>query len=323
MTNIKDVAIACNVSIATASRALRGIGYVKDSKRDMILAKARDLGYIVDANAKSLKVGKTSTIGIIVSDIGNYFYNMVLEKMINEFKKLGYNVLLSYSFENSEYERENIKSMLSSKVDALIFTPISNTNEDLITIMEQRDIKVLQLFRQAYPNVDALCVDDEQGAYLAAKHLLDKGKRKILLLSVSLEFTPNRGNGYVRAFHEANVPVDSKYVCLYPLGHSIELEIEKIIQDLKPDAIIAGTNNFGIDALTAMKKLHQNISLIAFDDLEWFNLLDVTTVAQPLDEIFIKTVDNIMSKISGTVPNNGGTLISVHPKLIARGSTLK
>ncbi len=323
MTNIKDVAVACNVSIATASRALSGVGYVKKSKRESILSKAKELGYIVDSNAKSLKSGRTHTIGIVVADIGNYFYNLVLEKLIIEFKKLGYNVFLSYSFENTQYERENIKSMLSSKVDALIFTPISNSNADLISIMEKRDIKVLQLFRQAYPNVDALCVDDEYGAYLATKHLIETGKRKILLLSVKLDFTPNRSNGYIRAFHEAKIPVDPNYIRLYSLGHSIEPEIEGLIRELKPDGIVAGTNNFGMDTLMSLKRTNNKASLIVFDDLEWFNLLDVTTIAQPIDSIFQKTVDNIMEKIKSEEPRETGTLITVEPHLIIRGSSKK
>ncbi|HOJ44940.1 MAG TPA: LacI family DNA-binding transcriptional regulator [Bacilli bacterium] len=323
MVNIKDVAKACNVSSATASRALSGDGYVKKSKREMILKKAEELGYIVDSHAKSLKSGRSNTIGVIVSDIGNYFYNIVLEKLIVEFKNRGYNVLLAYSFENSQYERQNIKSMLSYKVDALIFTPVSNSNADLISIMGKRNIKILQLFRQAYENVDALCVDDEYGAYLATSHLLNHGKKRILLFSVKLDYTPNRSNGYIRALHEANMTVDDSLIRLYPLGHSIETEIEKLLIEIKPDAIIAGTNNFGLDALMALKKLNLDISTIVFDDLEWFQLLNVTTIAQPIDEIFQKTVANIMGKIDNPEAEQISQCIKVEPQLNIRESSTK
>jgi len=319
MVNIKDVAKACNVSSATASRALSGDGYVKKSKRDLIRKKAEELGYIVDSHAKSLKSGRSNTIGVIVSDIGNYFYNLVLEKMMLEFKKNGYNVLLAYSFENNQFERQNIKSMISYKVDALIFTPISNSNADLIDIMEKRNIKVLQLFRQAYPSVDALCVDDEYGAYLATYFLLKKGYRKILLLSVKLDFTPNRSNGYIKAHEELGLAVNNELIKLYPLGHSIEKEIEPLLKQIKPDAIIAGTNNFGLDALTAMKKSDKQCQIIVFDDLEWFDILDVTTIAQPIDEIFQKTVANIMEQINDNGEHVRGACIRVLPQLNLRG----
>jgi DNA-binding LacI/PurR family transcriptional regulator len=181
----------------------------------------------------------------------------------------------------------------------------------------------LQLFRQAYPNVDALCVDDEYGAYLATSHLLNNGKRRILLLSVKLDYTPNRSNGYIRAFNEANLTVDESLIRLYPLGHSIELDIEQLLLDLKPDAIIAGTNNFGLDALTALKKLNQDISTIVFDDLEWFQLLNVSTIAQPIDEIFQKTVANIMGKIDNPESEQDAQCIQVEPQLYIRGSSTK
>lgn len=319
MTTIKDVASACGVSTATASRALSGLGYVNKAKRELIRKKAEELGYIVDSHAKSLKSGKSNMIGVIVSDINNYFYNLILEKLIDEFKKLGYNVLLAYSFENSSFERANIKSFLSLNVDALIFTPVSNANADLVQLMQKREVKLLQLFRQAYPTVDAICVDDEHGAYLATKHLLDRGFRDILLLSVKLDFTPNRSNGYRKAFLERGLPVNENLIRLYPLGHSIEPEIQTLIEHTKPDAIIAGTNNFGLDALIALKQLNYHSEVVVFDDLEYFDLLDITTVAQPIDVIFKNVIAATMAQIDQTEQTLTGHLMSIPPHLNIRG----
>lgn len=322
MVNIKDVAKACNVSIATASRALRNIGYVNKEKREMIIKKANEMGYIVDNNAQTLKKGKSMTIGVIVSDIENFFYNMVLQNLITEFAKYNYRVIISYSFEDETIERDCIKFLLSSKVDALIFTPISNTNKDLIDLMRKRNMPLLQLFRQAYSEVDAICVDDGYGAYIATKHFLDKNLKKIMLLSVRLPFTPSRSKGYKEAMLEKNIPIDENLIQRFPLGKTIEPKIIELIEKFHPDAIIAGTNTFGLDTIEAMRKLNIQIPLIVFDNLDWLKLLEISTIAQPIKEIHEQTVDNIISKLSHKhyVSPDNGINIRIRPELIIRKS---
>lgn len=322
MVNIKDVAKACNVSIATASRALRNTGYVSKEKRKAIIEKANELGYIVDNNAQTLKKGKSMTIGIIVSDIENFFYNMVLQNLITEFAKYGYRVIISYSFEDAEIEKDCIKFLLSSKVDALIFTPISNTNQDLINLIRKRNIPLLQLFRQAYPEVDAICVDDGYGAYIATKHFLSKNLNKVMLLSVKLPFTPSRSKGYKLAMSEHHIPVDENLIQRFPLGKTIEPKLIELIERYKPEAIIAGTNTFGLDAIEAMRKLNVQIPLIVFDNLDWLKLLEISTIAQPIKEIHEQTVDNIISKLNTKhyISPESGLNVRIRPELIIRKS---
>lgn len=323
MVNIKDIARACHVSTATVSRALRGTDYVSKEKKEEILAHARKMEYIVDNNAQILKNGKSNTIGIIVSDIENFFYNMVLENLITEFKKYGYRVVITYSFEDSQTERDNFKFLLSSKVDAIIFTPISNNNLDMIDIIRKRKIPLLQLFRQAYPNVDAICVDDGYGAYLATKHLLNSNHKRIMLLSVKVDFTPSRSKGYRKAMEENQLPIDEDLIQRFPIGTSIESKIVSLIKKYKPDAIIAGTNTFGLEAIQAMNKLDYNLPIVIFDNLEWLKILGISTIAQPVNEIYLQTVENIISKLSDEqyMPPEVGSNIRIKPELIVRKSS--
>ncbi|MDI9511117.1 MAG: HTH-type transcriptional regulator DegA [Tenericutes bacterium ADurb.Bin239] len=324
-TSIKDIAKACNVSVATVSRALSKRGYVSEEKRIEIRNMAKKLGYIYNYNAQILQRGKSNTIGIIIADIENYFYHLVLKNLIIDFEKQGYKVLIAYSFENSDIERENITSFLSSKVDALIFTPISNKNEDLITLINKQNIPLLQLFRQAYPYVDAVCVDDGHGAYLATKHLLDQGLRNVLLLTVKLDFTPSRSKGYIQAHEELDLPINKELICRYPLGVSIKNECRTFIKTHNVDAIIAGTNTFGSEVMEVMREEKINLPLIVFDELNWLKMLNVTTIAQPIDLIHKDIVENIMTKLNDKtyVTPTIGQNIRVKPKLIVRKSSNK
>lgn len=323
-SNIKDIAIACNVSVATVSRALSNRGYVSEEKQVEIKQMAKKLGYIYNNNAQVLKMGKSNTIGIIISDIENYFYNLVLKKLIIDFEKHGYKVLISYSFENSDIERENLVSFLSNRVDAIIFTPISNKNEAIIKLINSQNIPLLQLFRQAYPYVDAVCVDDGYGSYLATKKFLDQGLQKVLLLTVKLDFTPSRSKGYILAHQESNQPVNEEFICRYPLGTSIKNEVKEYIETHNIDAVIAGTNVFGSEVLEVMKEMKIKLPLIVFDELNWLKMLDITTIAQPIDEIHNYVVENILTKLknkSYTTSNIEGKNIRVKPQLILRKSS--
>ena len=85
-TSIKDIAKACNVSVATVSRALSKRGYVSEEKRIEIRNMAKKLGYIYNYNAQILQRGKSNTIGIIIADIENYFYHLVLKNLIIDFE---------------------------------------------------------------------------------------------------------------------------------------------------------------------------------------------------------------------------------------------
>lgn len=288
MVRIKDIAEKCNVSISMVSRVVRNVGYVSKENRKKIEAAIKEMGYVADENARVLKNGQTRTIGIIVSDINNFFYNLVLEKIVKRFKAVDYKVVVTYSFENKETEKENFLYLVASKVDAIIFTPITSENEDMIRIARKNNIFVLQLFRSAFTDIGSITVDDAYGAYLATKHLLAEGRKNIVLLSVNVKHTPHRSQGYINAYEEAGLEYKRENIYKFSPNYSIKKEIANLIQIQKPDAIIAGTNTFGIEVLEAFRDLNidtTQIALIVFDEFKWLDLLKISTIAQPIDKI--------------------------------------
>jgi LacI family transcriptional regulator len=318
MVTLKDIALACNFSLSTVSRAFNS-GSINQEKKEIILQKAKDLGYIANNNAQILRNGKSNTIGIIVSDIKNYFYTLVLEKLVLGLKEVGYKTLISFSYENNQIEEENIKMLISSKVDAIIFTPVSNKNIECINIAKKQNIPILQLYRTAYKDINSIVIDDSYGSYLATKDFLKQGKKRILLLSVQVEFTPRRSLGYIKAFEELNVPVNDNLIIKMPLGLSCKQKIKETILSIKPDAIIAGTNNFGSDVLSILnaesEKINHPIDLVVFDDMEWLSILKISTIAQPIDEIYKTTLNKILKQLNN---NTVTEEIIIKPKLIKR-----
>ena len=327
MTTIKDVAREANVSIATASRAIRDVGYVSEENKLKVLKAVKALGYTPDLNAKTLRSGKSNVIGVIVSDLGNYFYNIVLSKIEQELKKLGYVMLLCYSNEDANEEAQNLNLMLRSRVDGIIFTPVGTTNKKVIHNIQKQGIPLLQLYRNAYEGFDSVVVDDETGAYLATKHFIINGHTKIMLLGVDSSISPSRSNGYKRAMAEYSLPIDQNLIVECPLHDHIENIVIQKLTTYRPTALVAGTNTFGYDTVMACKEegliIPDDLSLIVFDDVSWVSLCDMTVISQPVDGIASSAVQtlakNINKNVNGDIDTNPIN-IKIEPKLIPRKS---
>lgn len=325
MVTMKDIAKECNVSISTVSRSLRDEGYVERKIKNKVLKKALDMGYIPNQNARNLKNHKRDTIGIIVSDIKNYFYSIVLEKLVIDLQNMGYKVLITYSFENIDIEAENFKALLSSKVAAIIFTPISNKNMELMKLAQKQRVPVLQLYRNAYPFLDSIVVDDSQGAFLATDYLIKKGYKKVLLFTIQVELSPHRSVGYIKAYENSSLELDRNCIIKLPFSDESCNIIMDSIENLKPDAIIAGTNTFGVETLSAMKKLnlkiHKDIEVIIFDDMDWFDTFDISSISQPIDEIKQAVLLRIIDKINNSVSFEEFSDTKIQPALVNRKIT--
>lgn len=316
MVTIKDIAEVCGISMSTASRAIRGNGYVSKEIKEKVEKARISLGYVPNAYAKSLKGDDQKSIGIIISDINNHFYSVIVEKLINIFETYGYRTIITYSFEDSNRERENINALLASKVCAILFIPTTDENKDLIEMSMKRDVTLLQMFRKAYDNIASITIDDSHGAYLATNYLLNKGLNKILLISVQLKHTPHRSSGYKKALAEKNIDFNADYIVRYSPNKSIVNELKIIINKLNPDGIIAGTNTFGLDVLEVLKYDQKKPDLVVFDEMPWAKVLDLTTIQQPIDEVIDQSANYIIESISKK--RNTNKEIVITPSLIKR-----
>lgn len=324
MVTIKDVAKRANVSVATASRALRNIGYINRDTLKKVSDAANELNYIADRGAQQLRNGKGNLVGVIVSDIKNYFYNITLSKLVARLKRTGQIVLLAYSNENEAEERDSFITLLSAKVSTIIFTPVSDKNHDLVEKAKSNDIRLVQLYRRVYDDVAAVLFDDELGAYLGAKHLIESGCRRPMLIGVryytlpSDKVCPNRTLGFTRALSECGA--QESRVIEHPLLDDMGPELKKELTAFRPDGIIAGNNTFTLELLKVLKEngvvYPRDVKIVAFDDIEWAPYLELTAIRQPIDTLVEQLFETITQQPPATP-----AFIKVPPALIVRRST--
>lgn len=321
MVTLKDVAREVGTSLSTVSRVVRNSEHVSDELRNQILQACDRLGYIPDSNAKSLRNGKSNTIGIIVSDVNNYFYNLILGHLVNKLRENKYKVLIGYSHEKVQIEKEILEMFMEHRVDAIIITPVSDENKHLIELIRKRKTAIVQLYRRAYRNIDSVCVDDSYGAYLATNHLIEKGYKRIALFSVNIKFTPHRSEGYRQAYREHGFPLDEELILKLPPDTCNVNEILNFVNEKKPDAIIAGTNLIGIDTLQALKEGKvENMTasqMIVFDDMPWMELLEISAISQPIELLAEKCLETVLRAISDDEKNEV-VVERVVPNLIVR-----
>ncbi|UVI32789.1 LacI family DNA-binding transcriptional regulator [Paenibacillus spongiae] len=321
MITSRDVAKFANVSVSTVSRAFREDVYISKEKKNKVLAAASKLGYTPNHMAKSLKSNKSHTIGIIITDIENSFYIQITKFVENEIKKAGYRLLITFSNEDPERELECLKLLSASRVDGIIFTPSSRTNKDFIDKLRDQNILIIQTYRNLFDYLDSIVNDDEYGAYMATKHLIDHGHTQIIMTD-----QPNgvKINGYQRALLESNLPFDPNNIIILPVGFEFQDNLSKAIKTRNPSAIISGNNVISSYILKICENLNRNVpkdlSIIMYDDNEWISLNDITVVSHSIERLSQHITSTLFKKLNTDKQEHQLSTIKLEPVLIARNS---
>lgn len=213
---ITDIAKEMGITPSTVSRALAGSPRVKESTREAIEEKARQMGYERNVMAANLRRGKARTVGIIVPIINRQYFSNIISSAESVLGKAGYTVIVCQTHESLEDERKALRTMRANQVSG-IFISHSIESVDGRHILENiSDGVVLVQYDRVFGNLPGIKVvnDGERGAYDATKRLIEGGYRKIGNLAgyLSTETYKDRKEGYKRALKEAGMPVDESLV---------------------------------------------------------------------------------------------------------------
>ena len=179
--SIYDIARSLNVSASTVSRALQDHPRISSEVRKMVQKKAREMNYKPNRMAVNLKLGKSSTIGVVVPNINRNFFSSVIDGIEEEASRKGYDVLICQSQESYEKEKKIISSLAQGRVDGVIASIASGTyNYDHLNSLEEDGIPLV-LFDRVADEVHAgkVTIDDYRGAYMVVEHLLQQGRKRI------------------------------------------------------------------------------------------------------------------------------------------------
>lgn len=334
---IKDIANKLNLSYSSVSRALNDKAGVSEETRVQVKNVAKQMGYQPNALAQGLVNKASKTIGVIIPDILNPFYGEVVAGIVEVANESKYNILLCISKWDIEKEKEYLKTLLKKRVDGIIVRPVAERIEDVYENINI-PIRVIESFPTGRYS-SCVQVNHRMGGYLATKHLIQCGYKKIAFLGgkedayVSIE----RLRGYKEALSEFNIKY-KKIIMLdglvnvkddiskgyISIGYDLASELLSTNKDV--DGILAINDIVALGALQYIEeksiRFPDEIGVIGFDNVSYAQLpqIQLTTVHQPkikLGRLLFNTILSEIDEKDKFHPN----VIKLEPELIIRKST--
>ena len=271
----RDVAEALGYAVNTVSRALRGDSRLPEETRKKIRDAAFRMGYIRNSLASSLRSGKSQTVAVIVNDVHNMHFCNMLNRMDRALRDAGYNMMILCMQLNEELGEELIHAAISQSVAGILYFPYHN-NRGHTAYMEKNRVPFVLLDRRIEGVLaDGVRCDDEQGGYLAGKHLLDLGHRRFLFLSgVNRSSSQlDRLAGFFRALDEGGMPRGAARVVP---GEDVEAalaagDMRKLLLPLDYTGIVSFRDEISYMAMKELRALRvsipEDVSLVSFDHL--------------------------------------------------------
>src|SRR5690606_28835160 len=299
--------------------------------RARVLAKAAEMNYRPNLNARGLASRETHNIGVILPMITNYYFSTVITGIQEVAWSHGYNIILYVTNDSADREKLIATSLPLSSVDGLLVctSSFSDTASLYTTIIEQGTPVVFFDRIHIEVNTSKVLQDDYNGALIAIEHLIAQGYRRIAHISGPEGFTltENRKRGYLDALRNFNLPFDDSWIV--HSGFSREDGEADTAQLLKlpnrPDAIFAVNDRKGVGAIQALThrgiQAGAEVGVIGFTNDPVSTIISPTlsTVEEPALDIGVQSCELLLRHV--TKPHFNSELRTLGGKLIAREST--
>ncbi len=307
--SISDVARESGVSIFTVSAVVNNKSHVGKILRERVEAAIRKLNYRPNLIARSLIKQKTQTIGMIVPDIVNPFFPMVVRGAEDAAQKQGYNLLLCNSDDSLAKEETAIELLLSKRVDGILLTKAAGELSPSLSQMIREVNIPFVLVMRTYPELtkDAVVSDDYQGAYEAVCHLARSGRRRIGLISGPLKISnaKERWRGFRDALEEKNLPYEPELVVEGDYRIESGFRAGHALLSHRPDGIYVANHLMTIGLLKAVDEMGlrcpEDFGLVSFDDYPWLGVFRprLTTVELPKHQLGSEAAELLIRRIGG------------------------
>ena len=312
---LKTLAEGLQMSVSTVSKALNDSYEISEETKNKVKAYAKLHKYEPNIIAKTLKTGKTHTIGVVIPKMSTPFESQILEGIQRTAHAFNYHIIIMNSLENEAVEKASINAILAKGVDGILFCPI---HEDSNTALVQEIAKKLPFVifdRTNYPlNTHKVGVSNAEGTAEACRHLLLQGHRHIAVLCGSHQgLTAERLTGYKKAYDEAALSINQDHIVylnvksLPELHIGLEANIKRLLQlKTPPTAILGVSDTITTHALGILAKLEikvpAQLAVIGFANTELAFSLNpsLSTIRQPAHEIgkvsFLKLLEILNTK---------------------------
>jgi DNA-binding LacI/PurR family transcriptional regulator len=318
MIRLKDIAKRAGVSVMTVSKVLRDAPDISVATKGRIKALAREMGYVPDSNAQSLRTRTTRFLGVVISATTNPIFARILLAIEERAHEHGFEIILTHTLSREDREEACIRRLLARRVDGIFISPVYRLRPDapIYQTLQARGTPVVILghtapFCRQFANVET---DDIQASYSATQHLLQLGHKNIAYFTgpPAAPWAHERYEGYRRALREAGMDVEERLV--FQAGSSIEdganAALQFINESTNATAIQTVNDMVAVGCANAFLnqgiKIPDHLSVIGFGNVltsEYFRV-PLTTVRQPKFRLGNIAMDAMLKLLRGEKAEN-------------------
>ena len=314
--DLKMMAAHLGFSVSTISKALRDSHEIGEKTKQIILDKARELGYRPNPYASYMRHQKSKTIALILPEMNNSFFLQVINGAESIAREKDYHLLIYITHEDAEQEKNMIEHLQNGRVDGIIMAITLNTT--------------------SYDHLETVKIvtDDFASAFTATEHLIQNGCKSIGYLSVSdnLSIGTKRMSGYIEALHKYDIPVDESKIihCVADQKENYQMLKDLLVKNPEIDGIFGSVERFALLAYDVCKELKkripEDVKVLCYSNLPAANFLSptLTTIHQPASEMgatAAATLFKHLDKKRSTITNENITIKST--LMIRESSTVR
>ncbi|NAW66033.1 substrate-binding domain-containing protein [Photobacterium halotolerans] len=332
MATMKDIARLAGVSTSTVSHVINKSRFVSDEIAERVNQAAKELNYAPSALARSLKVNRTQTIGMLVTTSTNPFFGEVVKGVERSCYQKGYNLILCNTEGDSERMKASIDTLLQKRVDGLLLMCSTLEGEQIDVFERYPDIPVVVMdWGPMSFASDKIQDNSYQGGYLAARYLIDCGHREIGCITGPLmkHQAQFRYEGFKRALNEAGLAVQYDWIVESDFecegGYSAFNKI--FASGALPSAIFACNDMMAMGVINAAHeqgiRIPEDLSLIGYDDIHIAKFMtpSLTTIHQPKYRLGQAAVETLLKRINKEITEP--QVVRLEPTLVVRKSVLR
>ena len=288
--------------------------HVKPDTREKVLKAARELGYSPNPLAQAMLSGRTHTLGVVLSDVGNPFFAHALRSITATARSAGYDIILANTDENAEIEISAVQLMLDKRVDGII---LSSANPIVFQHLERAAglVPMVLIDRKVTaPGLDTVIVDNFAAAFDATSHLLELGHTRIAVATSGPSERDNaplissiieRFDGVRAALRAAGIsprPED-----FWVGGWDLPVNADAVARFTHdpPSAILATDSLVALSTIAAARKaglrIPDDLSIVTFDNSPWGEAFApaLSVVSQPVRELGAAATRMVIERIEG------------------------
>ena len=328
MSTIRDVAKLAHVSVATVSRVLNHHPSVRDKTRLAVEQAIAQLDYQPNANAQALAVQNTDTIGVVVTDVTDAFFAILVKAVDKVAEEHHKTILIGIGYHHAEKEREAIDTLLRKRCSCLVLHSKALSDEELSDYLYK--IPGMVMINRVIPGYEHRCVslDNEKGTYLATEMLIRCGHKNIAYIGSNHAITDEteRKNGYFKALQTHHYPINEQAITHnspdFEGGEQAMIDLLSYNKDLT--AVVAYNDSMAAGAISVLNENNINVphqfSIIGFDDMPIARYLipKLTTVRYPIDLMATYAAKLALSLVDDSITTPPA--IQFNPTLVRRFS---